>query len=61
MDKNYIKLKLSLFDIKYAQKYIHALSFSFIENPSCKGCHNNPENGGSGICACTLGTPKITC
>lgn len=26
----------------------------------CKYCSNNPENGGSGVCHCTLGQPKIT-
>ena len=27
----------------------------------CKTCSNHPSNGGSGICNCTLGGPKITC
>lgn len=27
--------------------------------PACKGCANNPANGGSGICHCTLGTQTI--
>lgn len=27
----------------------------------CKGCSNPLSNGGSGICFCTLGTPKFTC
>lgn len=27
---------------------------------ACKTCSNHPRNGGSGICLCTLGTPKIT-
>lgn len=27
----------------------------------CKNCPNHPSNGGSGICNCTLGLPKITC
>lgn len=27
----------------------------------CRGCSNHPSNGGSGICNCTLGLPKITC
>ena len=27
----------------------------------CVGCPNHPSNGGSGICLCTLATPKITC
>lgn len=26
---------------------------------SCVNCKNNPSNGGSGICNCTIGTPKI--
>ena len=29
-------------------------------NP-CVDCPTNPANGGTGICNCTLGTPKITC
>lgn len=27
---------------------------------SCRGCSNHPSNGGSGICHCTLGSPKVT-
>lgn len=26
----------------------------------CKNCSNHPSNGGSGICNCTLGLPKVT-
>lgn len=26
---------------------------------ACINCSNHPSNGGSGICHCTLGTPKI--
>jgi len=26
----------------------------------CNKCPNNPKNGGSGICNCTLGLPEIT-
>ena len=29
-------------------------------NP-CLNCSNNPRNGGSRICLCTLNTPKIKC
>ena len=29
-------------------------------NDACKHCGNNPINGGSGICNCILGQPKIT-
>lgn len=27
----------------------------------CRHCSNHPINGGSGICHCIIGTPKITC
>ncbi len=27
----------------------------------CDSCPNNPKNGGSGICLCTLGMPEIYC
>lgn len=26
----------------------------------CGACSNNPKNGGSGMCNCILGAPKIT-
>ena len=29
------------------------------EASSCANCPNNPKNGGSGICHCILGLPKI--
>lgn len=29
------------------------------QNP-CTFCSNNPQNGGNGVCHCTLNTPKIT-
>lgn len=35
-------------------------SSAFTASP-CQTCSNNPANGGSGICLCTLGTPSITC
>lgn len=25
----------------------------------CRGCHNHPSNGGSGVCFCTLGCQTI--
>lgn len=28
---------------------------------ACRSCINHPSNGGTGICACTLGSPTITC
>ena len=27
---------------------------------ACRHCNNHPSNGGSGVCLCTLGVPKIT-
>lgn len=27
---------------------------------TCRHCSNHPSNGGSGVCLCTLGGPKIT-
>ena len=27
---------------------------------ACRNCSNHPSNGGSGICHCILGSPKIT-
>ena len=31
------------------------------DNSACVHCSNNPKNGGSGICYCTLGTPPVIC
>lgn len=28
---------------------------------SCLACSNHPSNGGSGICHCILGQPKVIC
>ena len=30
------------------------------DKTACSTCHNNPANGGSGICNCTLGLMNIT-
>ena len=35
-------------------------SGKFNENNPCKNCPNHPDNGGSGICHCILGSPKVT-
>ena len=32
-----------------------------MQNSPCDNCQANPKNGGSGICNCTLSTPKIMC
>lgn len=33
---------------------VNTIVSSFDNNP-CQRCNNNPKNGGSGFCACTLG------
>lgn len=30
-----------------------------LRSQACDSCSNNPKNGGSGICHCTLGLPVI--
>ena len=37
-------------------------NYSKLDNvpEACKYCSNHPSNGGSGICFCTLGSPKLT-
>lgn len=35
-------------------------SDSGYESLSCVHCSNNPKNGGSGVCHCTLGLPELT-
>ena len=46
----------------HKEKYFMASKPSDIgfESHPCTKCPNNPINGGSGICNCTLGQPKIT-
>ncbi len=36
------------------------VSLNSLDSDPCKNCLNNPKNGGSGICFCTLGL-NITC
>ena len=38
-----------------------SIEFIIDESNPCKNCPNDPSNGGSGICHCVLGCPKITC
>lgn len=43
---------------------VDSLKGSLVDNfeqSACANCSNNPKNGGSGICHCTLGLPKVTC
>jgi len=53
---------------KSIQEYIDKISvptgvnfydFIGVESSPCDNCTNNPKNGGSGICHCTLGAPVI--
>lgn len=53
LNEEYLKIKLEL------EKYTYP-DFNSIPE-SCRGCSNHPSNGGSGICHCILGLPKITC
>ena len=34
--------------------YSQVKSYSFSPYNVCEGCSNNPQNGGSGICCCSL-------
>ena len=45
-----------------SEKEIKVTKYWYTNIPSaCRNCSNHPSNGGSGICHCTLGSPKITC
>ena len=39
----------------------YKISCADVISDACESCSNHPKNGGSGICNCTLGIPKITC
>lgn len=50
--------------VPFKEDYVKTNLNSYVNNylPStCDNCSNNPKNGGSGICHCTLGTIKTTC
>lgn len=60
LDK-YDKLEVNLDDITLLNNYnFEDATISAFEQSSCVNCSNNPKNGGSGICFCTLGQMKIT-
>ena len=43
-------------------KTINYLDYSHVNNftqSACTNCSNNPKNGGSGICHCTLGQMNV--
>ena len=35
--------------------------FDLQDNNPCKNCPNHPDNGGSGLCNCIVGLPKVIC
>ena len=47
----------SLEDVK---KIVDTYEPSTYNSPYCVNCPNHPNNGGNGICNCTLGLPKVT-
>lgn len=53
------RTKNSQFDINRIE--IPYKPFQGFESEACQKCANNPRNGGSGICHCTLGLPKVKC
>lgn len=45
----------------FPNKNAGAICNKVFNNEACKNCPNNPANGGSGICSCTLGQMPVTC
>lgn len=47
---------------KIGKTKIHSLIEEYkAKKETCKACRNHPDNGGSGICNCTLGIEPIIC
>lgn len=60
LDK-YNKLEVSLNDATLLNNYnFNDGIISAFEQSACINCSNNPKNGGSGICHCTLGQIQFT-
>ena len=60
LDK-YDKLEVNLDDITLLNNFnFEDATISAFEQSSCVNCSNNPKNGGSGICHCTLGQMQFT-
>jgi hypothetical protein len=66
-DKNEIDIKDLYKELQYLN---NKLDFIIDQNKiqeilntpeACRNCSNHPSNGGSGICHCILGQPKVTC
>ena len=56
-EDNNNKLLLNNINTSSYEKVTVEEPFSF---SPCQNCSNNPKNGGSGICNCTLGLPKMS-
>ena len=57
----YDKLEVNLDNIALLNNFnFKDAIISTFEQSSCVNCSNNPKNGGSGICFCTLGQMNIT-
>lgn len=51
-------VEISKLDLNYDN--LNGYLVSNFEKSPCDNCSNNFKNGGSGLCGCILGTPKIT-
>lgn len=57
----YDKLEVNLDDMTLLNNFnLDDARISAFEQPACVNCSNNPKNGGSGICFCTLGQMQFT-
>lgn len=60
LDK-YDKLEVNLNDTNLLNNYnFNDGTISAFSQSACVNCPNNPKNGGSGICHCTLGQIQFT-
>lgn len=57
----YNEEQISLLNSKCGDSNVELETTSLIGIPEfCRCCSQHPSNGGSGICFCILGQPKIT-
>ena len=57
----YEEQKERVLRVPFVENESHYATLDSFQNHSCIMCANNPRNGGSGICHCTLGQSQITC
>ena len=59
LDK-YDKLEINLDDLAILNNFnMNDVTVGAFEQSACINCPNNPKNGGSGVCFCTLGQQVI--